>query len=464
MENFTLVSELFENPEAFADKEITVGGWQRTVREQKTFAFLDLRDGTDFRGLQLILTADKLDNYDELVHAGNGAALIVTGILKLTPGQKQPFELHVTSGYVEGESPEDYPLQPKRHTPEFLRSIPYYRPRTNLFQAVFRLRSVLAFAIHEFFQHRGFVYAHTPIVSFADGEGAGEMFTVTNFDLDNPPKDEDGKVDFSQDFFNRQAHLTVTGQLEGEVMAQAFRNIYTFGPTFRAENSNTVRHAAEFWMIEPEMAFADLTDVMQVAEDMLKYVIRAALDRCAPEMEFFNRFVSKGIIDRLEKLVDSEFKRVTYTEAVELIQKADKKFDVQVAWGDDLQSEHERYLCEEVFHGPIFVTDYPKDIKAFYMKLNDDGKTVAATDLLVPYVGEIVGGSQREDSEEKLRERIKELGMEEEEYSWYLGLRRYGTTRHGGFGLGFERLVMYVSGVKNIRDVQIFPRTKGSQI
>ncbi|MDO5733680.1 MAG: asparagine--tRNA ligase [Eubacteriales bacterium] len=461
MENLVYISDIYREPEAYTEGEIRVGGWQRTLRDQKSFAFLDLRDGTDFRGLQIILTPEALENYKELAHAGNGAALICTGSLKLTPEGKQPFELHASKVEIEGKSPADYPLQPKRHSPEFLRTIPHLRPRSNLFQAVFRLRSVLAFTLHEFFQKRGFVYAQTPIISFSDGEGAGEMFTVTNFDLNHPAKTDKGEVDFSEDFFARKAQLTVTGQMEGEAMAQAFRNIYTFGPTFRAENSNTVRHAAEFWMLEPELAFADLDDVIACAEDMLKYTIKHALEACPVEFEFFNNFVEKGLIERLEKLVNAEFVRMTYTEAIAELKKAETEFSYLPEWGDDLQSEHERYICEKVIDGPVFVTDYPKDIKAFYMKQNEDGKTVAATDLLVPYVGEIIGGSQREESEEKLRARIRELGMKESEYEWYLALRRYGSTRHGGFGLGFERLLMYLTGVKNIRDVQIFPRTKG---
>lgn len=464
MDKLICISELYKKPDDYAGLEIAVGGWQRTLREQKGFAFLDLRDGTDFRGLQVILTEEDLDNYSELAHAGNGAALIVKGVLELTPNSPQPFELKASEVLIEGDSPEDYPLQPKRHSPEFLRTIPHLRPRTNLFQAIFRLRSNLAFAIHEFFQKEGFIYAQTPIISFSDGEGAGEMFTVTAFDLDKPVRDEDGKVDFSKDFFLTQAHLTVTGQMEGEVMAQAFRKIYTFGPTFRAENSNTVRHAAEFWQVEPEIAFADLDSIIDLAGRMLKYVVRAGLERCPVEYEFFNKFVDKGLVDRLEKLLAADFQTMTYTDAVKEIEKSNKEFKVSVEWGDDLQSEHERFICEDLLNAPVFITDYPKDIKAFYMKQNPDGKTVAATDLLVPYVGEIIGGSQREESEEKLLKRIKELNMKESDYSWYLALRRYGSTRHAGFGLGFERLLMYMSGIKNIRDVQIFPRSKGNNI
>ncbi len=464
MEQIIYVSELYRQPERYAEQTVTIAGWQRTMREQKGFAFLDLRDGTDFRGVQVILNESKLENYAELMHAGNGAAFIIEGQMTMTPGGKQAFEILASDVKIEGVSPEDYPLQPKRHSLEFLRTIPHLRTRTNLFQAVFRLRSVLAFALHEFFQNEGFIYAQTPIISFNDGEGAGEMFNVTHFDIGAPARDSEGDIDYHQDFFATRAYLTVTGQLEGEAMAQAFRNIYTFGPTFRAENSNTVRHAAEFWMLEPEMAFADLETIMDNAERMLKYVIRAALDRCPEEYAFFDRFVEPGLIDRLEKLIAARFERMTYTEAIRELEKSQKSFERQIHWGDDLQSEHERYICEEVLKGPVFLTDYPKDFKAFYMKQNPDGKTVAATDLLVPYVGEIIGGSQREEDYDKLKKRISDLGMQPEDYEWYLALRRYGTTRHAGYGLGFERLLMYISGVKNIRDMQIFPRCKGSCI
>lgn len=462
MQKFTHVKDIYENPQQYADQEITISGWIRSIRDQKNFAFIHINDGTYFSNLQVVVEREDFSNYEEIGHLGVGSALIITGKLLITPEAKQAFELKAREIEIEGDSPEDYPLQPKRHTPEYLRTIAHLRPRSNLFSAVFRVRSEAAFAIHKFFHERDFVYVHTPIITASDAEGAGEMFSISNFDFNNIPKNEEGKVDYSQDFFGKNSKLTVSGQLSGECYAQAFRNIYTFGPTFRAENSNTARHAAEFWQIEPEIAFADLQDLMQLAEDMLKFVISHVLENCKAEMEFFDSFVKKGILKRLEDLLKSEFKRMTYTEAVEILEKSGKEFEYPVFWGADLQTEHERYLTEEIVHGPIFLTDYPKDIKAFYMKQNEDGKTVAATDCLVPGIGEIIGGSQREEDLEKLSARIRELKMKEEEYWWYLDLRKYGTTRHSGFGLGFERLIMYITGVSNIRDVIPFPRTVGN--
>ena len=454
----TTIREIFRDREEFIGKEITVGGWVRSVRASKAFGFIILHDGTFFEPLQVVYH-DNMDNFKEISRLNVGAALIVTGTLVATPDAKQPFEIQAASVAVEGESLPEYPLQKKRHTLEYLRTMTHLRPRTNTFQAVFRVRSLCAYAIHKFFQERGFVYVHTPLITASDAEGAGEMFQVTTMDLANPPKKEDGSVDFSQDFFGKATNLTVSGQLNGETFAQAFRNIYTFGPTFRAENSNTTRHAAEFWMIEPEIAFADLQDDMALAEDMLKYVIRYVLENAPEEMNFFNSFIDKGLLDRLNHVMDSEFGHVTYTEAVRLLEQNNDNFEYKVFWGCDLQTEHERYLTEEIFKRPVFVTDYPKDIKAFYMKLNDDGKTVAAMDCLVPGIGEIIGGSQREDSYEKLKTRIVETGMKEEDYGFYLDLRKYGTTRHAGFGLGFERMIMYLTGMGNIRDVIPFPRT-----
>ena len=452
------VRELFRNREQYLDKEIEVGGWVRSIRDSKTFGFIVLNDGTFFEPLQVVYH-DTMDNFAEISKANVGTALIVKGKLVATPEAKQPFEIQATEIMVEGASTPDYPLQKKRHTLEYLRTMTHLRPRTNTFQAVFRVRSLCAYAIHKFFQERDFVYVHTPLITGSDCEGAGEMFTVTTMDMNNVPKTEDGKVDYSKDFFGKNTNLTVSGQLNGETYAMAFRNIYTFGPTFRAENSNTTRHAAEFWMIEPEIAFADLKDDMMLAESMIKYIIRYVLENAPEEMAFFNNFIDKGLIERLEGVMNSEFGHVTYTEAIEILEKNNDNFDYKVSWGCDLQTEHERYLTEEIFKRPVFVTDYPKEIKAFYMKLNDDGKTVAAMDCLVPGIGEIIGGSQREDDYEKLSARMKELGLNEEDYDFYLDLRKYGSARHAGFGLGFERCVMYLTGMGNIRDVIPFPRT-----
>ena len=429
------------------------------MRVSKNFGFIELNDGSFFKNIQIVFEAERLKNYEEISKQNVGAALIIKGLLVETPEAKQPFEVKATQIDVEGTSTPDYPLQKKRHSVEFLREIAYLRPRTNLFSATFRVRSLIAMAIHEFFQGKGFVYAHTPIITGSDCEGAGEMFRVTTLDLENLPRTADGKVDYSKDFFGKETNLTVSGQLSAETFAMAFRNIYTFGPTFRAENSNTTRHAAEFWMIEPEMAFADLNDNMEIAEEMLKYIIQYVLDNAPEEMEFFNSFVDKGLLDRLHNILDNEFGRVTYTEAVELLKKSGHTFEYPVEWGIDLQTEHERYLTEQIYKKPVFVTDYPVEIKAFYMRLNDDKKTVAAMDLLVPGVGEIIGGSQREERLEVLENRMNELGLKKEDYWWYLDLRKYGGTRHAGFGLGFERAVMYLTGVGNIRDVLPYPRT-----
>ena len=456
--NLIEIKDLYENKENFIDKEIEVGGWVRSIRDSKTFGFIVLNDGTCFKPLQVVYS-DKLDNFSEVSKTNIGAALIVKGKVVATPNAKQPFEIQADEVYVEGESTPDYPLQKKRHSFEYLRTISHLRPRTNTFQAVFRIRSMAAYAIHQFFQERGFVYVHTPLITASDCEGAGEMFQVTTLDLNNIPKDKEGNVDFAQDFFNKPTNLTVSGQLNAETFAQAFRNTYTFGPTFRAENSNTARHAAEFWMIEPEMAFADLKDDMEVAEAMLKYVISYVMENAPEEMDFLNQFVDKGLKDRLNHVLNSEFGHVTYTEAVEILEKHNDKFEYKVSWGTDLQTEHERYLTEEVFKRPVFVTDYPKEIKAFYMKLNPDGKTVAAMDCLVPGIGEIIGGSQREDDYEMLKKRMEEVGLDEENYQFYLDLRKYGSTHHSGFGLGFERCVMYLTGISNIRDAIPFPRT-----
>ena len=435
--NLVTVRELFRNREEYMGKEITVGGWIRTNRDSKTFGFIVLGDGTFFETLQVVYN-DGISNFQEICKLNVGAAVIAKGTLVATPSAKQPFELQATEVMVEGPSTPDYPIQPKRHTLEYLRTVSHLRPRTNTFQAVFRVRSLIAYAIHKFFQERDFVYVHTPIITGSDCEGAGEMFQVTTMDMNNLPMTEDGKVDFSKDFFGKPTNLTVSGQLNGETYAMAFRNIYTFGPTFRAENSNTTRHAAEFWMIEPEIAFADLKDDMILAESMIKYIIQYVLENAPEEMNFFNSFVDKGLLDRLNGVLNSEFGHVTYTEAIEILEKNNDKFDYKVSWGCDLQTEHERFLTEEVFKRPVFVTDYPKDIKAFYMKLNDDGKTVAAMDCLVPGIGEIIGGSQREDDYDKLLARIQELGLREEDYDFYLDLRKYGSARHAGFGLGFE--------------------------
>ena len=460
--NMTKIAAVFADSEVYSQKEITVGGWVRTIRDMKNFGFVELNDGSCFRNLQVVLDAGALENYAQAASQNVGAALIVTGTVVLTPDAKQPLELKASKVEVEGVSSPDYPLQKKRHSIEFLRTIQHLRPRTNLFSATFRVRSVAAYAIHEFFQQRGFVYVHTPIITGSDCEGAGEMFRVTTLDMDNPPRTEDGKVDFSQDFFGKPTNLTVSGQLNAENFAMAFGDVYTFGPTFRAENSNTARHAAEFWMIEPEMAFCDLKGDMDVAEAMIKFVIRRTMERCPDELAFFNSFVDKGLLERLEHVASSDFGRVSYTEAVEILKKHNDKFDYKVEWGTDLQTEHERYLTEQIYKKPVFVTDYPKEIKAFYMRMNDDGKTVAAADCLVPGIGEIIGGSQREERLDLLEGRIRELGMKPEDYWWYCDLRRYGSCRHAGFGLGFERMVMYLTGVSNIRDVLPHPRTVGS--
>ena len=455
------VRELYKNREAYLDKEVSGGGWVRSVRASKAFGFIVVSDGTYFETLQVVYH-DNMANFAEISKLNVGAAIIVKGTLVATPDAKQPFEIQAVEVAVEGPSAPDYPLQKKRHTLEYLRTITHMRPRTNTFQAVFRLRSLIAYAIHQYFQERDFVYVHTPLITGSDCEGAGEMFQVTTMDLNNIPKTEDGAVDFTQDFFAKPTNLTVSGQLNGETYAMAFRNIYTFGPTFRAENSNTTRHAAEFWMIEPEMAFADLNDNMEVAEGMLKYVIRYVLEHAPEEMAFFNSFIDKGLLDRLNNVVSSEFGRITYTEAVKILEEHNDQFDYKVSWGCDLQTEHERFLTEQIFKKPVFVTDYPKEIKAFYMKMNPDGKTVAAVDCLVPGIGEIIGGSQREDNLEKLAARMDELGLKKEDYQFYLDLRKYGSARHSGFGLGFERCVMYLTGMGNIRDVIPFPRTVGN--
>ena len=458
----TRISAIFADSAQLGGTEVTVCGWAKTIRDMKTFGFIELNDGSCFRNLQVVMDAATLENYKEIAAQNVGAALIVRGTVVLTPEAKQPLEVKASSIAVEGPSTPDYPLQKKRHSVEYLRTIQHLRPRTNLFSATFRVRSVAAAAVHEFFQERGFIYANTPIITGSDCEGAGEMFRVTTLDLENLPRTEDGKVDFSQDFFGKSTNLTVSGQLNAENFAMAFGDVYTFGPTFRAENSNTQRHAAEFWMIEPEMAFCDLAGDMEVAEAMIKHIIRRVMERCGDDLNFFNSFVDKGLIERLTHVMNSDFARVSYTEAVELLKKNNENFDYKVEWGCDLQTEHERYLTEQVFKKPVFVTDYPKDIKAFYMRLNDDGKTVAAMDCLVPGIGEIIGGSQREERLELLESRIRDLGMEPQDYWWYLDLRRYGSCRHAGFGLGFERMVMYLTGVSNIRDVELHPRTVGN--
>jgi len=450
--------ELFKNKEKYIGKKIQVGGWIRSLRDSKTFGFVVINDGTFFETLQVVYH-DTMENFAEISKLNGGAAIIVEGTLVATPEAKQPFEIQAESILIEGQSESDYPLQKKRHSFEYLRTITHLRPRTNTFQAVFRVRSLAAYALHQYFQERGFVYVHTPIITGSDCEGAGEMFRVTTLDMENPPKNKDESIDYTKDFFQKETSLTVSGQLNGETYAQAFRNIYTFGPTFRAENSNTTRHAAEFWMIEPEIAFADLDDNMDLAEGMLKYVIRYVMEHAPEEMNFFNSFVDKGLLERLNNVVNADFVRVTYTKAIEILEKYNDKFEYKVVWGADLQTEHERYLTEEIYKCPVFVTDYPKEIKSFYMKLNSDNKTVAAVDCLVPGVGEIIGGSQREDDYEKLTRRMKELDLKEEDYEFYLDLRKYGSTRHAGFGLGFERCVMYLTGVSNIRDVVPFPRT-----
>ncbi len=458
----TCIKEIYRDMASFDQKTITVAGWARNIRASNAFGFIELNDGSYFKNLQIVLEDSRLPEYKEIVRQNIGCALIVEGTLILTPDAKQPFELQATHVEIEGASTPDYPLQKKRHTLEYLRTIAHLRPRANTFNAVFRVRSTAAYAIHKFFQDRGFVYVNTPIITASDCEGAGEMFRVSTLDPENPPRCEDGSIDWSQDFFGKASNLTVSGQLEAETFAMAYANVYTFGPTFRAENSNTQRHAAEFWMMEPEIAFADLADDMELAEDMIKYVIRYVMEECAAEMEFFNNFVDKGLIARLTALVNSEFGHVTYTEAVELLKKSGQKFDYPVEWGIDLQTEHERYLTEVIFGKPVFVTDYPAEIKAFYMRLNDDGKTVAAMDMLVPGVGELIGGSQREERLDYLERAMEKFHLNPEDYWWYMELRKYGGTRHAGFGLGFERLIMYITGVSNIRDVEAYPRTKGS--
>ena len=456
--NLVTVKELYKDRESYFNKEVSIGGWVRNNRDSKAFGFLVVSDGTFFEPIQVVYH-DTMENFAQTAKLGVGSAVIVKGILTPTPQAKQPFEIQASEVILEGASAPDYPLQKKRHSFEYLRTISHLRPRTNTFQAVFRVRSLIAYAIHRYFQEQGFVYVHTPLITGSDCEGAGEMFQVTTLDLNNVPRTEDGAVDYSQDFFGKPTNLTVSGQLNGETYAMAFRNIYTFGPTFRAENSNTTRHAAEFWMIEPEMAFADLNDNMALAESMLKYIIRYVLEEAPEEMNFFNQFVDKGLLDRLNHVLNSQFGHVTYTEAIRLLEEHNDKFEYKVFWGCDLQTEHERHLSEEIFKRPLFVTDYPKEIKAFYMKLNEDGKTVAAMDCLVPGIGEIIGGSQREDSYDKLVARMDELGLNKEDYGFYLDLRKYGSARHAGFGLGFERCVMYLTGMSNIRDVIPFPRT-----
>ena len=455
------IRDLFRNREKYLGTTVKVGGWVRSVRDSKTFGFVVVNDGTFFEPLQVVYH-DTMENFAQISKLNVGAAVIVTGTLVETPEAKQPFEIQADTIEVEGESTPDYPLQKKRHSMEYLRTITHLRPRTNTFQAVFRVRSLIAYAIHQFFQERNFVYVHTPLITGSDCEGAGEMFQVTTMDLNNVPKTEEGKIDYSKDFFGKPTNLTVSGQLNGETYAMAFKNIYTFGPTFRAENSNTTRHAAEFWMIEPEMAFADLKDDMMLAESMIKYIIRYVLENAPEEMNFFNSFVDKGLLERLNHVLNSQFGHVTYTEAIEILEKHNDRFEYKVSWGCDLQTEHERFLTEEIYKRPLFVTDYPKEIKAFYMKLNDDGKTVAAMDCLVPGIGEIIGGSQREDDYDKLVTRMDELGLKKEDYQFYLDLRKYGSARHAGFGLGFERCVMYLTGMGNIRDVVPFPRTVGN--
>ena len=456
------IRELFRNTDEYAGREITVRGWVRGNRSSNQFGFISLNDGTFFTPVQVVYEADRIANYQEVSRYRLSAGIMVRGTLVLTPEAKQPFEIKADEIVLEADSDPDYPLQKKRHSMEFLREIAHLRPRSNTFSAVFRVRSVAAYAIHKFFQERGFVYSHSPEITCSDAEGAGEMFQVTSLDLDNIPRNEDGSIDYTKDFFGKKANLTVSGQLEAEIMALAFRNVYTFGPTFRAENSNTARHASEFWMIEPEMAFCDLQGDMDIAEDMIKYIINYVLENCPEEMDFFNRFVDKELLDRLHNIVSSDFERITYTQAVEILKESGRKFEYPVEWGLELQTEHERYLTEEVYKKPIFVTDYPKDCKAFYMRLNDDGKTVAACDMLVPGVGEIIGGSQREERYDVLLKKIEDMGLTESDYDWYLDLRKYGGVKHAGYGLGFDRILMYLTGMSNIRDVQMFPRTPGN--
>ncbi len=456
------IRELFRNTRAYEGKEIKVYGWVRSNRSSNQFGFLSVNDGSFFSPVQVVYEADKLDNFAEVAKYRLSAGVMVYGTLVPTPEAKQPFEIKAAEIELIADSDPDYPLQKKRHSMEFLREIAHLRPRSNTFSAVFRVRSVAAYAIHKFFQEKNFIYVHSPEITCSDAEGAGEMFQVTTLDLDNLPRDEEGKIDYSKDFFGKKANLTVSGQLEGEIMALAFRNIYTFGPTFRAENSNTARHASEFWMMEPEMAFCDINGNMDMAEEMIKFIISYVMEKCPEEMQFFNSFIDKGLIERLNHIVNSDFARITYTEAVDILQKSGKKFEYPVEWGLELQTEHERYLTEEVFKKPMFVINYPKDCKAFYMRLNDDGKTVAAMDMLVPGVGEIIGGSQREERYDVLLSRIKEMGLDEDTYDWYLDLRRYGGVFHSGYGLGFDRILMYLTGMSNIRDVQMFPRTPGN--
>ncbi|SFE63094.1 asparagine--tRNA ligase [Peptostreptococcus sp. D1] len=456
---FLEVKSLYRNSDEYLGKSVSVAGWIRTSRISKSFGFIELNDGSFFKNLQIVVDENNLDNFAEISKLPISSSLLIEGELVKVDNAKNPIEIHAKKVIVEGESDSSYPLQKKKHTFEYLRTIAHLRPRSNTFSAVFRVRSVVAYAIHKFFQERNFVYAHTPIITGSDAEGAGEMFRITTLDMTNPPLNKDGSIDFSQDFFGKEANLTVSGQLNGEIMALAFRNIYTFGPTFRAENSYTARHASEFWMVEPEISFADLEDNMELAEDLIKYIISFVLENCPEEMAFFNSFIDKGLLDRLDNIVSSDFVRITYTEAINLLLKSDHSFEYPVEWGCDLQTEHERYITEQVYNAPVFVTDYPKDIKAFYMRANDDGKTVRAMDLLVPGVGEIIGGSQREERYEVLMDRIKEMGLKEEDYWWYLELRKFGTATHSGFGLGFERIIMYLTGVSNIRDVIPFPRT-----
>ncbi len=458
----TTVKEIFAAPEAYAGKLITVAGWARTIRASNNFGFIELNDGSYFTNLQVVIEEAKLDNYKEIAKQNVGTSFVIQGVLELTPAAKQPFELKTENIAVEGASTPDFPIQKKKQSMEFLRTIAHLRPRTNTFNAVFRVRSTVAYAIHSFFFERGFVYVHTPLITGSDCEGAGEMFQVTTLDINNPPRTEDGEIDYSKDFFGKRTGLTVSGQLNVETFAMAFANVYTFGPTFRAERSNTPRHAAEFWMVEPEMAFADLKDYMDTAEAMVKYIIKFVTERCPAEIEFFNRFFDTTLKERLTNLLENEFARITYTEAVELLKKSGEKFDYPVEWGIDLQTEHERYLTEKIFKKPVFVTDYPREIKAFYMRLNDDGKTVAAADMLVPGVGELIGGSQREERLDYLEAAIERFGLDPADYSWYCDLRRYGGTKHAGYGLGFERMIMYITGITNIRDVEAFPRTTGN--
>ncbi|MDD4164711.1 MAG: asparagine--tRNA ligase [Eubacteriales bacterium] len=458
----TRIADLYANAEAFAGQTIKVGGWIRSLRSSNVFGFIELNDGTYFKSVQVVFEEQNLDNYKNVAKQNTGASLMITGTLMLTPDSMQPFEIKAAKIEICGTSTPDYPLQPKKHSLEFLRSIAHLRPRSNTFNAVFRVRSCAAQAIHRFFSEKGFVYVNTPIITASDCEGAGEMFKVTTLDIGNPPRTESGETDFSKDFFAAAANLTVSGQLEAECFAMAFSNVYTFGPTFRAENSNTTRHAAEFWMIEPEIAFADLSDYMDLAEEMTKYVIGNVLESCRVEIEFFNKFIDKSLFERLNNLVSSDFGRITYTEAINILKESGQKFDFKVEWGCDLQTEHERYLTEKVFNKPVFVTDYPKEIKSFYMRLSDDGKTVAAADMLVPGIGELIGGSQREERLDVLEKRMEELGLCRDDYWWYLELRKYGSVKHAGYGLGFERLIMYITGMSNIRDVEAFPRTIGS--